>query len=86
MEVMILPFNVQLTSRIEHCESAAPRYMSVMEFAARLDLGIPIADLHTFRRTRIASYEDLPDYLNFLRSLGSVIIREGKFIRASRVG
>ena len=55
--------------------------MSVMEFASRLDRGIPVTDLSTFRRTRIASYEDFPDYLNYLRSLGSVVLREGRFVR-----
>ena len=81
-EVIVLPIDLPPASKMEHQQSAAPRYMSVMEFATRLDKGIPVADLTTFRRTRIASYEDLPDYLNFLRSLGSVVVREGRFVRA----
>lgn len=79
--MIVLPLDLPPSTRIEQHQRATPRYMTAVEFEARLDLGIPAKDLARFRRTRIASFEDFPDYLNFLRSLGSVVFRDGRFER-----
>jgi hypothetical protein len=66
-----------------HQPTTAPISMSVMEFEEFLDRGIPAADLDRFAHTRISAYESLPDYVNFLRSLGAIRLNDdGRFVRS----
>ena len=54
-------------------EVRALRFISVLMFEALLDRGITPWMMRLYRLTRVSSMEDVPDYVNWLRSaLGAV--------------